>query len=82
MYHFRTGMHDDLSQLSYNRFFLHILILMYSTLCSLYDLANVVPTLAKFYHQASEAYEQACLRHIYQYDHILRKELNSQLINP
>ncbi|KAL5704965.1 Exocyst complex component S3A [Ranunculus cassubicifolius] len=31
---------------------------------SLYDLANVVPTLAKFYHQASEAYEQACLRHI------------------
>lgn len=33
-------------------------------LYSLYDLANVVPTLAKFYHQASEAYEQACLRHI------------------
>ncbi|KAK7310886.1 hypothetical protein RJT34_08669 [Clitoria ternatea] len=31
---------------------------------SLYDLANVVPTLAKFYHQASEAYEQACSRHI------------------
>ncbi|XP_010906918.1 exocyst complex component SEC3A [Elaeis guineensis] len=31
---------------------------------SLYDLANVVPTLAKFYHQASESYEQACLRHI------------------
>ncbi|CAN1161933.1 Exocyst complex component SEC3A [Linum perenne] len=31
---------------------------------SLYDLANVVPTLAKFYHQASEAYEQACIRHI------------------
>ncbi|EPS72266.1 hypothetical protein M569_02491 [Genlisea aurea] len=30
--------------------------------CSLYDLANVVPTLAKFYHQASEAYEQACTR--------------------
>ncbi|XP_009365627.2 exocyst complex component SEC3A-like [Pyrus x bretschneideri] len=30
---------------------------------SLYDLANVVPTLAKFYHQASEAYEQACTRH-------------------
>jgi len=30
----------------------------------LYDLANVVPTLAKFYHQASEAYEQACTRHI------------------
>jgi hypothetical protein len=23
-----------------------------------------VPTLAKFYHQASEAYEQACTRHI------------------
>lgn len=33
-------------------------------LLSLYDLANVVPTLAKFYHQASEAYEQACTRHI------------------
>ncbi|KAJ8772804.1 hypothetical protein K2173_027981 [Erythroxylum novogranatense] len=31
---------------------------------SLYDLANVVPTLAKFYHQASEAYEQACTCHI------------------
>ncbi|OAY78855.1 Exocyst complex component SEC3A [Ananas comosus] len=31
---------------------------------SLYDLANVVPTLANFYHQASEAYEQACTRHI------------------
>ncbi|KAF8410612.1 hypothetical protein HHK36_003144 [Tetracentron sinense] len=31
---------------------------------SLYDLANVVPTLAKFYHQASESYEQACKRHI------------------
>ncbi|KAF5468397.1 hypothetical protein F2P56_012549 [Juglans regia] len=31
---------------------------------SLYDLANIVPTLAKFYHQASEAYEQACTRHI------------------
>nr|CAD1837291.1 unnamed protein product [Ananas comosus var. bracteatus] len=31
---------------------------------SLYDLANVVPTLAKFYHQASESYEQACLCHI------------------
>lgn len=31
---------------------------------SLFDLANVVPTLAKFYHQASEAYEQACTRHI------------------
>ncbi|KAF5739414.1 Exocyst complex component sec3A isoform 1 [Tripterygium wilfordii] len=31
---------------------------------SLYDVANVVPTLAKFYHQASEAYEQACTRHI------------------
>ncbi|CAL5418190.1 unnamed protein product [Camellia sinensis] len=32
--------------------------------CSLYDLANVVPTLAKFYHQASENYELACTRHI------------------
>ncbi|XP_039055522.1 exocyst complex component SEC3A-like [Hibiscus syriacus] len=31
---------------------------------SLYDLANVVQTLAKFYHQASEAYEQACQRHL------------------
>ncbi|XP_078430535.1 exocyst complex component SEC3A-like [Wolffia australiana] len=31
---------------------------------SLYDLANAVPTLAKFYDQASEAYEQACTRHI------------------
>eukprot|EP00262_Sarcandra_glabra_P007570 TRINITY_DN20462_c0_g1_i1.p1 TRINITY_DN20462_c0_g1~~TRINITY_DN20462_c0_g1_i1.p1 ORF type:complete len:797 (+),score=191.86 TRINITY_DN20462_c0_g1_i1:352-2391(+) len=31
---------------------------------SVYDLANVVPTLAKFYHQASESYEQACTRHI------------------
>ncbi|KAL6660621.1 hypothetical protein ACP70R_001656 [Stipagrostis hirtigluma subsp. patula] len=31
---------------------------------SLYDLANVVPILAKFYHQASESYEQACQRHI------------------
>ncbi|KAF2283766.1 hypothetical protein GH714_015037 [Hevea brasiliensis] len=31
---------------------------------SLYDLANVVPTLAKFYHQTSEAYEHACTRHI------------------
>nr|GMD89082.1 Exocyst complex component SEC3A [Ipomoea batatas] len=31
---------------------------------SLYDLANVVPTLARFYHQASESYEQACTRHI------------------
>ncbi|WOL19572.1 hypothetical protein Cni_G28374 [Canna indica] len=31
---------------------------------SLFELANVVPTLAKFYHQASEAYELACTRHI------------------
>ncbi|KAL6504662.1 Exocyst complex component S3A [Orobanche hederae] len=31
---------------------------------SLYDLANVVPILAKFYHQASESYEQACTRFI------------------
>ncbi|THU45088.1 hypothetical protein C4D60_Mb02t14190 [Musa balbisiana] len=31
---------------------------------SLFELANVIPTLAKFYHQASEAYEQACTRHI------------------
>ncbi|KAF9620161.1 hypothetical protein IFM89_010896 [Coptis chinensis] len=27
-------------------------------------LANVVPTLAKFYHQASKSYEQACTCHI------------------
>ncbi|EFH67629.1 hypothetical protein ARALYDRAFT_891543 [Arabidopsis lyrata subsp. lyrata] len=31
---------------------------------SFYELADVVPTLAKFYHQASEAYEQACTRRI------------------
>lgn len=31
---------------------------------SLFELANVIPTLAKFYHQASEAYEQSCTRHI------------------
>ncbi|KAL7111736.1 hypothetical protein ACP275_05G108300 [Erythranthe tilingii] len=31
---------------------------------SLYELANVVATLAKFYHQASESYEQACTRFI------------------
>eukprot|EP00249_Psilotum_nudum_P012124 c23592_g1_i1 orf=378-3053(+) len=31
---------------------------------SLYELANVVPTLARFYHQASDAYEQACTRYI------------------
>lgn len=31
---------------------------------SLYEQANMVPTLAKFYHQASEAYEQACTRYI------------------
>ncbi|ESW08558.1 hypothetical protein PHAVU_009G055500 [Phaseolus vulgaris] len=31
---------------------------------SLYDLARVVPTLAKFYNEAIEAYEQACTRHI------------------
>lgn len=39
---------------------------------SLYDLANVVPTLAKFYHQASEAYEQACTRHINMIIYIVR----------
>uniref|UniRef100_A0A0D6QYJ6 Exocyst complex component Sec3 PIP2-binding N-terminal domain-containing protein n=1 Tax=Araucaria cunninghamii TaxID=56994 RepID=A0A0D6QYJ6_ARACU len=44
---------------------------------SLYDLANVVPTLAKFYHQASEAYEQACTRYInsiinYQFDKLFQ----------
>ncbi|KAK8355324.1 hypothetical protein V6Z11_A05G280900 [Gossypium hirsutum] len=31
---------------------------------SLYDVANFVPTLAKFYQQASGAYEEACMRHI------------------
>ncbi|KAL8053900.1 hypothetical protein ABFX02_05G103000 [Erythranthe guttata] len=31
---------------------------------SLYELANVVATLAKFYHQASESYEQSCTRFI------------------
>ncbi|XP_020594062.1 exocyst complex component SEC3A-like isoform X2 [Phalaenopsis equestris] len=31
---------------------------------SLYDLATVVPILAKYYHQASESYDQACTRHI------------------
>ncbi|OIW20288.1 hypothetical protein TanjilG_08248 [Lupinus angustifolius] len=31
---------------------------------NLYDLANIVSTLVKFYHEASEAYEQACTRHI------------------
>ncbi|GJN28134.1 hypothetical protein PR202_gb16219 [Eleusine coracana subsp. coracana] len=36
----------------------------FNMMSSLYDLANVVPTLAKYYHQASEAYEQACSRHI------------------
>ncbi|KAK7268142.1 hypothetical protein RIF29_20829 [Crotalaria pallida] len=41
--------------------FVHLMELLFN---SLYDLANVVPTLAKFYHQASEAYEQACTRHI------------------
>ncbi len=30
----------------------------------MFDLANVVPTLARFYQQASEAYEQACTRYI------------------
>lgn len=42
----------------------HANLLHCSVICSLYDLANVVPTLAKFYHQASESYEQACLRHV------------------
>ncbi|KAK4277998.1 hypothetical protein QN277_015904 [Acacia crassicarpa] len=44
---------------------------------SLYDLAHVVPTLAKFYHQASEKYEEACTRHIsmliyYQFDRLFQ----------
>jgi hypothetical protein len=44
---------------------------------SLYDLANNVAILAKFYHQASEAYEQACTRHItviinYQYEKLIQ----------
>lgn len=50
------------------RALLHILFCQMSLsadgkqLCSLYDLANMVPTLAKFYHEASESYEQACTR--------------------
>ncbi|EFJ12163.1 hypothetical protein SELMODRAFT_446742 [Selaginella moellendorffii] len=31
---------------------------------SMFDLANMVPTLARFYQQASEAYEQACTRYV------------------
>ncbi|TVU51739.1 hypothetical protein EJB05_03181, partial [Eragrostis curvula] len=31
---------------------------------SVYDLASVVPTLAKFYHQASESYDLASTRHV------------------
>jgi len=31
---------------------------------SLYDLANTVTSLQKFYHRASESYDQACLRHV------------------
>lgn len=56
------------------QFSLYIKLVLYKTrrfslvilfvFLSLYDLANVVPTLAKFYHQASEAYEQSCTRHI------------------
>lgn len=42
----------------------HYSVIVLFVLLSLYDLANIVPTLAKFYHQASEAYEQACTRHI------------------
>ncbi|GMH18402.1 hypothetical protein Nepgr_020243 [Nepenthes gracilis] len=58
---------------------------------SLYDIANAVPTLAKFYHQASEAYHQACLRHIsliiyYQFERLFqfarRIEDSLQTISP
>ncbi|KNA04514.1 hypothetical protein SOVF_199020 isoform A, partial [Spinacia oleracea] len=52
------GQSRDLVDQAYTKFLINI------RYCSLYDLANVVPTLAKFYHQASEAYEQACTRHI------------------
>lgn len=41
-------------------YYIHELVGIYSV----YDLANVVPALAKFYHQASESYEHACTRFI------------------
>ncbi|KAM0060740.1 putative exocyst complex component Sec3 [Helianthus debilis subsp. tardiflorus] len=55
----------------------------------LYDLANYVPTLAKFYHQASDAYEQSCTRHMsviiyYQFERLFqfaRKLEDSMLTN-
>lgn len=46
----------------------------------LYDLANSIQTLAKFYHQASEAYEQACLRHINMVIYIVSFFLYSVLV--
>ncbi|KAH0465483.1 hypothetical protein IEQ34_005586 [Dendrobium chrysotoxum] len=56
---------------------------------SLYDLANVVPTLAKFYRQASESYDQACTRHINMLDKTinamykkLQKNLTSEELLP
>lgn len=79
MQHFRTGIYTKLNlspESNYVIFYVMCLIFVINaiittydihkliTLCSLYDLANVVPTLAKFYHQASEAYEQACTRFI------------------
>ncbi|KAI7740910.1 hypothetical protein M8C21_033037 [Ambrosia artemisiifolia] len=56
---------------------------------SLYDLANYVPTLAKFYHQASESYEQSSTRHMsviiyYQFERLFqfaRKLEDAMLIN-
>ncbi|MED6122668.1 Exocyst complex component S3A [Stylosanthes scabra] len=55
---------------------------------SLYDLANVVPTLAKFYHQASESYEQSCSRHIsmiiyYQFERLFQfaRKIEDQISN-
>ncbi|KAK1433546.1 hypothetical protein QVD17_10457 [Tagetes erecta] len=55
---------------------------------SLYDLANCVPTLAKFYHQASESYEQSCSRHIsvviyYQFERLFQfaKRIEDAMLN-
>ncbi|MED6182736.1 Exocyst complex component S3A, variant 2 [Stylosanthes scabra] len=55
---------------------------------SLYDLANVVPTLAKFYHQASESYEHSCSRHIsmiiyYQFERLFQfaRKIEDQISN-
>ncbi|CAJ2643115.1 exocyst complex component SEC3A-like isoform X2 [Trifolium pratense] len=48
---------------------------------SLYDLANVVPTLAKFYHQASEAYEQSCSRHISMIIYYFARRIEDLILN-